>query len=192
MMPYLCEVLTYTCNVSTMHQQQELSSGETSQKGFTPLMNEQYFGSSIAANYCGETFQHVDKCHLSDSTGTTDSLDESCTLDAPDGHLLQLDSTSLAFQLHDTTSVEIKFVPEFEEHLHNANLSQTDVFLEPHDYELFLLSQQIDTPSDNLSHLESHICEKLCQFDTFFTHATHLGLTFVLSHLMAQHNYEDL
>ena len=65
--------------------------------------------------------------------------------------MLELDSTSLA---QDTSSVEINFVPEFEEHLDNANLSQTNVFLEPHDYELFLLSQEIDISSDNLSHQE--------------------------------------
>ena len=74
-------------------------------------MNEQYLGSFIPDNHCGETPQHVDKPgHLSDPTSTTDS-------------------TSLVFPLQDTYSVEIEFVPEFEEHLNNANLSQTDVFL---------------------------------------------------------------
>ena len=130
-------------------------------------------------------------CHLIDSTSI--SLDESSTLDAPDDHLLELDSTSLTFQLQDTSSVEMEFVPEFEEHLDKANLSQTNVFLEPHDYELFLLSQVIDTPSDSLSHQESHICEKLSQDDNFFTHATtNIGWTFALPHFMAQHKYEDL
>ena len=131
-------------------------------------------------------------CHLSDPISTIDGFDESSTLDAPDDHLLELDSTSLAFELQDTSSVEIKFVPEFEEHLDNANLSQTDVFLEPHDYELFLLSQEIDTPSDSPSYLEHHTCEKLCQDDCFFMHATNLGLTFTLPHFMAQYNYVNL
>ena len=64
------------------------------------------------------------------------------------------------FQLQDTSSVEIEFVPVFEEHLDNAHLSQTDVILAPHDYELFLLSQEIDTSLDNPNLLESHTCEK--------------------------------
>ena len=83
MTPYLCQVLTYTCNVPTMHHHQEPSSGETPQEDSTPFVNEQYFGSSIPDNHCGETPQHVDKpYHLSDPTSTTDSLDESSTLDA--------------------------------------------------------------------------------------------------------------
>ena len=105
-----------------------------------------------------------------------------------------MDSTSLMTHvpLQDTSSVEIEFVPGFEQHLDNMNLSKTNIVLEPHDYELFLLSQEIDTPSDNLSHQESHICEKFCQDHHFFTHATNLGLTFALPHFRAQHNYEDL
>ena len=82
--------------------------------------------------------QAVDKsCHLSDSTSTTDSLDESSTLNAPDDHLLQF---SFSSQLQDTSSVEIEFVSESEGHLDHANLSQTDLFLEHYDYELFLLN----------------------------------------------------
>ena len=95
-------------------------------------------------------------------------------------------------QLQDTSSVEIEFVPEFEEYLDNANLSQTDVFLELDDYELFLLNPEIDTISDNLSHQDSNICEQLCQDDPFFTHATNLDSAFSLPHFMAQHNYENL
>ena len=104
--------------------------------------------------------QDVDKsCHLSDSTNTTDSLDESSTLSGQDDHVLQLDSTSLSSQLQDTYSVEIEFVLESEGQLDNGNTSLTDVFLEHHDYEWFLLKKEIDTPSDNLSHQESHDCE---------------------------------
>ena len=131
--------------------------------------------------------QDVDKsCHLSDSISTTDSLDESSTLSAPDDHLLQLDSTSPSFQLQDTSSVEVEFVSESEGHLKHANLSQTDIFLEHHDYELFLLNQEIDAPSDNLSHQESHSCEKLCQDDPFFTHVTNFSLT--LHYPISWHN----
>ena len=79
-----------------------------------------------------------------------------------------------------------------EGYLNHANLSQTDVFHNHHDYELFLLNQEIDTPSDNLSHQESHDCEKLCQDDPFFTHATDFSLTFTLPHFMPQHNCEEM
>ena len=112
--------------------------------------------------------QDVDNsCHLSDSTSTNDSLDESSTLSVPDDHLLQVDSTISSFQLQETSSVEIEFVPEVEGYLNHANLSQTYVFHEHHDYEVFLLNQEIHAPSDNLSHQESHNCEKLCQDDPF-------------------------
>ena len=84
----------------------------------------------------------------------------------------------------DTSSVEIEFVPESEGQLDNGNISQTDVFPKHHDYELFLLNQEIDTPSDNLSHQEGHNCEKLWQDDPLFTHATDLSLTLTLPHFM--------
>ena len=93
-------------------------------------------------------------------------------MECPDDHLLQLDSTCPSFQLQDTTSVEIESVSESEGHLDQTNLSQTDAFLEHHKYELFILNQEIDTPSDNLSHQDSPNCDKLYQDDPFFTHAT--------------------
>ena len=111
--PYLCEVLTNTCNVPTMHHHQESSSGKTPEEGTTPFVTEQYFGPCIPENHCVETPQHVDKLfHLSNLTSTPDCLDKPSTLDVPDDHPLELDSTSLAFQLQDTSSFEIEFVPE--------------------------------------------------------------------------------
>ena len=103
-----------------------------------------------------------------------------------------LDSTSLSSQLQDNSSIEIEFVPEFEGHLDHANPSQTEVSLEHHDYELFLPNQEIDTPSDNLSHQERQNCEQICQDDPFLTHATHLSLTFAIPDFMSQQNYEDV
>ena len=50
----------------------------------------------------------------SDSSSTTDSVDESSTLSAPDDHLLQVDSTSPSFQLQVTSSVKFEFLPESE------------------------------------------------------------------------------
>ena len=71
----------------------------------TPLT----FSCYIPENHCAETPQHVDaSCHLSESTSTIDSLDELSKLDAPDDHLFELDSTSIRFQLQDTSSVEIE------------------------------------------------------------------------------------
>ena len=108
--------------------------------------------------------QDVDNsCHLSDFTSTTNSLNETCSLDTSGDHLLHLDSPSLSSGLKDTSSVasvEVEFVPDFEEPLDNNNFSPTDVFTEQHDYDLFLLNQEIATPSDNLNHQDSHACEK--------------------------------
>ena len=101
--------------------------------------------------------------------------------------LLQMDSTSVSSQ--DTSSIEIEFLPEFEGQLDHANLSPTDVFLEHHDYELFLLQKEIDAPNDNLNHPDTHICENQ---DDILIHATILSHTFALPQFMAQHNCEDL
>ena len=131
-------------------------------------------------------------CHLSDCTSINDSLDESSTLSAQDDHLHQLDSPNTSFQLQDTSCFEIEFVHEFKGQLDHGNLSQTGVFLEHHEYELFLLNQEIDIPSDSLSYQESHHYEKLCQDDPFFAHATDFSLTLALPHFMAQHKCEDL
>ena len=60
----------------------------------------------MPASHHGETPELVDKLsNISDTTSTTDIMGESSGLDAP--HLLQLDSTSLASQLQDTSSVEL-------------------------------------------------------------------------------------
>ena len=83
--------------------------------------------------------------------------------------LLQLDSTNVSSQ--DTSNNEIDFVSESEGQFDNANLSPTDVFSKQHNYDLSLLNQEIDTPSDNLSHQDSHACEKLGQDDTFLIDA---------------------
>ena len=45
----------------------------------------------------------------------------------------------------------------FQQQLDYANLSPTDVFLGHHDYDLFLLNQEIDTPSDNLNFQNTHV-----------------------------------
>ena len=138
--------------------------------------------------------QDVDKSHLSDSTSTTTNLNETCSLDTSCDHLLHLDSPCLSSELQDTSSVEsveIEFVPDFEEPLESNKFSPTDVFSVQHDYDLFTLNQQIDTPSDNLHHQDTHVCEKQGQ-DAFLIHATNLSHIFALPQFMTQHNCEDL
>ena len=134
----------------------------------------------------------MDKSHLSDSTSTTTNLNETCSLDTSCDHLFHLDSPSLSSELQDTSSVEsaeIEFVPDVEECLESNTFSPTDVFSVQHDYDLFLLNQEIDTPSDNLNHQET--CEKQGQ-DDFIIHATDLSHNFALPQFMAQHSCEDL
>ena len=117
--------------------------------------------------------QDVDKSHLSDSTSTTHSLNETCSLDTSGDHFLHLDSPSLSSELQntssvesvepepvpdfedllqldstrvssqDTSSIEIEHVSESEGQLDNANLSPTYVFLEQPDNELFLLQKRL-------------------------------------------------
>ena len=165
--------------------------------------------------------QDVDKSHLSDSTSTTTNLNETCSLNTSGDYLLHLDSPSISSELqdntvvgstepesvpdfedplqldstsvssHDISSIVIGFLPEFEGQMDHANLSPTDVFLEHHDYELFLLQKEIDAPYDNLSHQNTHVYEKQDQ-DVFLIHATNLSHNFALPQFMAQHNCEDL
>ena len=165
--------------------------------------------------------QDVDKSHLCVSTNTTTNLNDICSQDTSCDHLphldspnhsselqgnsivgstepesvpgsedlFQLDSASVSSQ--DTFSSEIKSLPEFERQLDHAKNSPTDVFLEHHDYEQFLLQKEIDIPCDNLSHQNTHINEEQNQ-DDILIHTTILSQTFALPKLMAQHNCEDL
>ena len=61
-------------------------------------------------------------------------------------------------------------------------------FLKHHDYELFLLQEDFDTPNDNLNHYDIHTCENQ---DDILINATNLSNTFALPQLMAQHNCEE-
>ena len=136
--------------------------------------------------------QNVDKPHLSASMSTITNLDVTCTLDTSCDQLLHLDPLSHSSDPQDISSVEnveIEFLPEFEVQLDYANLSPTDVLLGHHDYDLFLLNQEIDTPSDNLNSQNTHVCENE---DVILIHATNLSHTFALPQFMAQHSYEVL
>ena len=73
----------------------------------------------------------------------------------------------------------------------NANLSPTDIFLEQYDYELFLLQKEIDTPSDNLNHQDTHVCENK-DLDDFLIHAADLSHNFAFPQFVAQHSCEEL
>ena len=105
-----------------------------------------------------------------------------------------MDSPSLSSELQDTSSVEsveIELVPGFEEPLESNIFSPEDVFSVLHDSDLFLLNQEIDTPSDNLNHHDNYVCEKQDQ-DDFLIHANDLSHNFALPQFMGQHNCEDL
>ena len=119
-------------------------------------------------------------------------MDVTCSLDTSCDHLLHLDSPIHSSELQDTSSVEsaeIEFIDELEEPLENNKLPPTDVFLEHHDYDLFSLNQEINTPSDNLNHHDTHVCENQ---DDILIHATKLSHTFALPQFMAQHDCEYL
>ena len=138
--------------------------------------------------------QDVDTSHLSDSASTTTNLNETCSLDTSCDHLLHLDCPSLSSEQQETSSVEsveIDFVPDFWESLESNKFSPTDVFSVQHDYDLFLLIQEIDSPSDNLNHQDTHVCEKQGQ-DVSLIHANNLSHIFALPQFMTQHNCEDL
>ena len=184
----------------------------------TPNPQSQHVHSPDICHSLDDPTQDVDKSHLSESTSITTNLNETYSLDTsgdnllhwilpafqlnykttqstepesiPDFEdLLQLDSASVSSQ--DTSNIEIEFVSESEGQLDNANLSPTDVFLEHHYYQLFLLQKEIDAPYDNLSHQDTHVCEKQGQ-DDFLIPATDLRHNFSLPQFMAQHNCEDL
>ena len=121
--------------------------------------------------------QDVDRPHLSISTSTTTNLNETYSLDTSCDHLLHLDSPSHSSEPQDTSSVEsveIEFIHESEEPLENDKPSPKDVFSSQHNHDLFLLNQGINTPSDNLNHEDTHVCENK---DDILIHATNLSHT---------------
>ena len=101
-------------------------------------------------------------------------------MDASCDQLLHLDPPSHSSDPQDISSaenVEIEFFPEYEVQLDYANLSPTDVFTLFHEYDLFLINEEIDTPSDNLNIQSTHVCENA---DVIIIHATILSHTFAL------------
>ena len=135
--------------------------------------------------------QNVATSHLKDPTSSTTNLDVANPLDTSCDLLLHLDSPSLSSELQDNSSVDnvkIELLPESEGQLDHTNLSPTHVFSEHHDYELFLLQNELNAPNDNLNHYDIHNCENQ---DDILIHATNLSNTFALPQFMAQHNCED-
>ena len=119
-------------------------------------------------------------------------MDVTCTLDISCDQLLHLDTPSHSSNPQDISSVEnveIEFLPEFDVQLDYANLSPTDIFLSHHDYDLFLLNQEIDTPSDNLNFQNTCVCDHK---DVTLIHATNLNHTFALPQFMAKHSNDGL
>ena len=136
--------------------------------------------------------QDVDRPLLSVFTSTISNLNETCSLDTSCDHLVHLDSPSHSSEPLDTSiveSAEIDFIHESEEPLENNKPSPKDIFSSQHNNDLFLLNQEIDTPSDNLNHQDTHVCENQ---DDILIHATNLSHTFALPQFMAQHNCGNL
>ena len=126
---------------------------------------------------------HLDHPNISSEltdNSTVGSTEPESILDSEDP--FQLDSISVSSQA--TCSIEIEFIPEFEEQLDHTNLSPTDVFSGHHDYELFLFKKEIDAAHDKLN-----ACEEQDQ-DVILTHATILSHTLALPQFMDQHNCE--
>ena len=120
--------------------------------------------------------QDVDKSHLSSII----ILDVTCTMHTSCDHLLHLNSLSHSSEPQDTPSVEsveIEFIDESEEPLENNILAPTDVFLEHHDYDLFLLNQEVHTPSGIHNFQDTHVCGNQ---DDILIHATNHSQTFAL------------
>ena len=118
----------------------------------------------------------MDKSHLSSIT----NLDVSCSFDTLCDHLLHLDSPNPSSEPQDTPSVEsveIELIDEFEESLENNRHPQTDLFHEHYDYDLFLLNQEIDTPSGNVNFQDTHVCENQ---DDILIHTTNCSHIFAL------------
>ena len=147
---------------------------------FTTLVNK-----TCSLNTSCDHLPHLDHPNITSElkdNSTVGSTEPESILDSED--LVELDSISVLSQA--TCSIETEFPPEFEGQMDNANLSPTDVFSGHHDYELFLLQNEIDAPYDNLNH---HGFEEQDQ-DVILTHATILSHTFALHQFMEHHNYE--
>ena len=130
MTSYLCEVLTYTCNVPTMNHHQEPSSGETNQEDSTPFVNEQYVGPSIPEHHCAETPQHLDRpCNLSDPISTL--IVWMIQVHWMPQLIICLNWILPALHFNYKTSLVLKLslFLSLKKHLENAQLSQTDFFL---------------------------------------------------------------
>ena len=135
--------------------------------------------------------QNVATSHLKDPISCTTYLDEAYHLDTSCDHLPHLDSPSLSSELQynsNADSVEIEFLPESEGQLDHTNFTPTDVFSEHHDYDLFLLQNEIDAPNDHPNHYDIHTCENQ---DDILIHATNHSNIFALPQFMAQHTCED-
>ena len=120
--------------------------------------------------------QDGDKPHLSVSTSTTTNLNTTCSLDTSCDQLLHLDPPSHSSDSQDISSVEnveIEFIHESEEPVENNKPSPKYVFSSYHDYDLFLLDQEIDTPSDNLNHHDTHVFENLDDILILATNISH-------------------
>ena len=87
-----------------------------------------------------------------------------------------------AFDLNYKTCQVLKvliliFAPDFEDTGETNKFLATDVLSVQQVYDLFLLNQEIDTPSDNLNHQDIHVCEQQGK-DDFLINTTNLSHSF--------------
>ena len=76
-------------------------------------------------------------------------------------------------------------------YLHDHPLMHHMCFSVQHNSDLLLLNQEIGTPSNNLNHQDTHVCEKQGQ-DDFLVHATELTHNFALPKFISKHWCEDM
>ena len=132
-------------------------------------------------------------CPVNTSCDHLPHLDHSSTSLEPQDHLIvgstETESILESQDLHqlDSISVSSQATCNIET---ETNPSARDFFSEHHDYEMFLLQNEIDAPHATLNHHVPHACEEQDQ-DTILTHATILSHTFALPQFMDQHNCED-
>ena len=97
-----------------------------------------------------------------------------------------------AFHLnHKTTQVlivlKLSFFLNQKEKFDHTYHSPTDILSEHHEYELFLLQNEIDAPNDNPDHYDIHTCSPINSMNYKWTTNLHDGYT--LLHVMKSVGY---
>ena len=123
--------------------------------------------------------------HHPRSTCTSDTLSTSTriytTLHDQGDQISEDNTPPHEIQLQDDCSIEIDLTSTFDDHgkqSEQPNISSMQVFPDSYDYEMFLLSLELDTSLNHYS--DSHDSPILDQEGPLFTQATSLGRFFTL------------